>query len=124
VPAPLKISKEERSLKHRPEFALDARRMPAPRSAPINDRAHDCWFVRYIPPVAFEAVLQEALEMPAEERTELVERLIDSLDDNEVELSAEELAELDDALVDADGAAARAELIPHDEVLAQMRQIL
>jgi putative addiction module component (TIGR02574 family) len=62
--------------------------------------------VRYIPPVAFEAVLQEALRMPAEERAELIEHLIDSLDDNEVELSGEELAELDDALVDAERAPA------------------
>ncbi|HEU4734850.1 MAG TPA: addiction module protein [Kofleriaceae bacterium] len=73
--------------------------------------------------MAFEAVLQEALTMSAEERAELVEHLIDSIEDNEVELSAEELGELDDALVDADRAAARGDLIPHDEVLVHMRQI-
>lgn len=72
--------------------------------------------------MAIEAVLEEALKMPAEERAELVERLIDSLDDNEVELSPEELAELDDALVDADHAVERGELIPDDEVVLQMRQ--
>jgi hypothetical protein len=54
---------------------------------------------------------------------ELVERLIDGLDDNDVELSIKELDELDDALVDPDRAAERGHLIPHDEVLAQMRQI-
>jgi thioesterase domain-containing protein len=78
--------------------------------------------VRYIPPVAFEAVLQEALRMSAEERAELIEHLIDRLDDNEVEPSAEALAELDDALVDAERAAERGELIPRDEVLVHMRE--
>jgi hypothetical protein len=72
--------------------------------------------------VAIEAILEEALKMPAEERAELVERLIDNLDDNEVELSPEELAELDDALVDADHAVERGELIPDDEVVLLMRQ--
>lgn len=72
--------------------------------------------------MAIEAVLEEALKMPAQERAELVERLIDSLDDNEVELSPEELAELDDALVDADHAVERRELIPDDEVVLLMRQ--
>lgn len=61
--------------------------------------------------------------MSAEERAELVERLIDSLDDNDVKLSREELAQLDEALADADRAAERGELIRHHEVLAQMRQI-
>lgn len=79
--------------------------------------------MRYTLPVALEAVLREALKMSAEERAELVERLIDSLDDNDVELSAEELAQLDEAIADADRAAERGELIPHHEVLAQMRQI-
>lgn len=52
----------------------------------------------------------------------MVERLIDSLD-NEVELPAEELARLDDAIADADRAVERGELIPADDVLARMRQI-
>jgi putative addiction module component (TIGR02574 family) len=73
--------------------------------------------------VAIEAVLQEVLKMPADERAELVEHLIDSLDDDQVELSAEELARLDDAIADADRAVERGELIPADAVLAQMRQI-
>jgi hypothetical protein len=50
---------------------------PRDAGAPLNVRGADCWFVRYIPPVAFEAVLQEALKMPAEERAGLVERLFD-----------------------------------------------
>ena len=87
-------------------------------------KTHDGWFVRYILPVAFEATLHEALKMSANERAELIEYLIDSLDDNGVEVSSEELTELDDALVDADRAAGRGELIPDDEVLARMRQIL
>jgi hypothetical protein len=78
--------------------------------------------VRYILTMAIEAVLQEVLKMPPEERAELVERLIDSLDD-EVELSAEELAQLDEAIADADRAVERGELISADDVLAQMRQI-
>jgi hypothetical protein len=81
-----------------------------------------CRCVRYILTMAIEAVLQEVLKMPPEERAELVERLIDSLDD-EVELSAEELAQLDEAIADADRAVERGELISADDVLAQMRQI-
>jgi putative addiction module component (TIGR02574 family) len=73
--------------------------------------------------VAFEAVLQEVLKMPTEERAELVEHLIDSLDDDEVELSAEALVQLDDALVDADRAAERGQLIPRDQVRVQMQRI-
>ena len=72
--------------------------------------------------MAIEAVLQQVLKLPADERVELVERLIDSLDD-EVELSAEELAQLDEAIADADRAVERGELISADDVLAQMRQI-
>jgi hypothetical protein len=53
----------------------------------------------------------------------LVERLIDSLDDNDVTRSAEELVQLDEALADADRAAERGELIPHHEALALTRQI-
>lgn len=81
-----------------------------------------CWCVRYILTMAIEAVLQQVLKMPAEERAELIERVIDSLDD-EVELSAEELAQLDEAIADADRAVERGELISSDDVLAQMRQI-
>jgi hypothetical protein len=79
-------------------------------------------FARYCLAVAIEAMLQEVLRMPAEERVELVERLIDSLDD-EVELSPEELSQLDQAISDADLAVERGELIPAEAVLAQMRQI-
>lgn len=45
-----------------------------------------------------------------DERAELIEHLIDSLEDEEVELSAEELAHLDLAIADADLAVARGEL--------------
>ena len=61
--------------------------------------------------------------MSVEERAELIAHLIDSLDDNEVELSAEELPELDDALVEADRSAGRGELISCDEVLSHVREI-
>lgn len=73
--------------------------------------------------MAIEAILEEALKMRAEERIELVERLIDSLNDDCVELSPEELADLDDALVDANRAVERGELIPDDEVVLQIREI-
>jgi hypothetical protein len=73
--------------------------------------------------MAIEAVLQQVLQMPAGERAELVEHLIDSLEDEEVELSSEELAHLDEAIAEADRAVERGELIPAEAVLAQMRQI-
>jgi putative addiction module component (TIGR02574 family) len=79
--------------------------------------------VRYIWAMAIEAVLQQVLKMPADERAELVEHLIDSLEAEEVELSAEELAHLDEAIADADRAVEHGELIPAEAVLAQMRQI-
>lgn len=79
--------------------------------------------VRYISEMAIEAVLQVVLKMPADERAELIERLIDSLSEDEIELSAEELAQLDDAIADADRAVEQGQLIPADAVLAQMRQI-
>jgi putative addiction module component (TIGR02574 family) len=82
-----------------------------------------CQLVRYISIVAIEAVLEEVLKMPADERAELVEHLIDSLDDDEVELSADELAQLDEAIADADRAVERGDLIRAEDVLAQMRQI-
>ena len=44
-------------------------------------------FLQYIARVTFGAVLQEVLKMPAEKGAELVERVIDSLDDDELELS-------------------------------------
>lgn len=113
--------------KHRLELALGAKARPrTTRETPArrSPKAHDCWFVRYLLSVAFEATLQEALKMSADDRAELIERLIDSLDNNEVDLSAEELTALDDALVDADRAAERGELIPCDDVLSRMRQIL
>jgi hypothetical protein len=82
-------------------------------------------FVRYTLSVAIEAVLQQVLKMPAEERAVLVERLIDSPDENEneIEISAEELAHLDEAIADADRAVERGELIPAGDVRAQLRLI-
>jgi hypothetical protein len=79
--------------------------------------------MRYVSAVSIESVLQEVLKMPADERAELIERVIDSLDDDQVELSPDELAQLDEAIADADRAVERGGLIPADDVLAQMRQI-
>jgi hypothetical protein len=63
-------------------------------------------------------VLQQVLRLPADER---VERVIDSLNAEEVELSAEELAALDGEI--ADQAVERGELISADAVLAELRTI-
>jgi hypothetical protein len=68
--------------------------------------------------VAIEAVIHQVLQLPADERVELVERLIDSLDEDDVEILADELAQLDEAISDADQAVERGELIPADAVLA------
>jgi putative addiction module component (TIGR02574 family) len=72
--------------------------------------------------VAIE-VLQQVLQMPANERAELVEQIIDSLTDNDVELSADDLARLDAAIAEADHAAEHGALIPAETVLAQLRQL-
>jgi hypothetical protein len=82
-----------------------------------------CGFVRYIAIMAIEAVLHKVLQSPANERAELLERLLDSLGDDEVEISAEELAELDEAISDACHASSLGELIPVEAVFAQMRRI-
>lgn len=71
--------------------------------------------------MAFETVLQEALRLSSSQRAELIEHLIDSLE-HEVDLSAEELALLNDALADADRAVELRELILGDEVIALMRE--
>lgn len=71
--------------------------------------------------MAFETVLQEALRLSSSQRAELIEHLIDSLE-HEVDLSAEELALLDDAIADADRAVELRELILGDEVIALMRE--
>lgn len=73
--------------------------------------------------MAIDGVLQQALQMPVAERAELVEHLIESLDDTEIELSPEELAQLDEAIADADHAAERGALIPAEDVLAQLRRL-
>lgn len=48
---------------------------------------------------------------------------IDSLEEEAVEPSAEELAHLEEAIAEADRAVERGELISAEAVLAQMRQI-
>jgi hypothetical protein len=108
------------------DLQVDTRPSRAPqrrRRSVVPPRVYVCRLVEYTSTVAIEAVLQEVLKMPADERAELVERLIDSLDDDEIELSAGELAQLDEAISDADRAVERGELIPADDVLARMRQI-
>ena len=67
-------------------------------------------------------MLEQLLKMPAEERAELVEHLVDSLADEEVDI-ATELPELDEAIIEADRAVERKELIPADDVLTRLRQM-
>ena len=113
------------TLEHRVEAT--AVQTPAPGAALGRARSESwCTFAAScgtFSAMAIEAVLQVVLEMPADERAELVEHLIDSLSEDEIELSAEELAQLDDAIADADRAVEQGQLIPADAVLAQMRQI-
>lgn len=107
----------------RPRTRKPPHDVPSSVSAARSTAVYALGFVRYTLSVAIETVLQQVLKMPVEERAELVERLIDSLDENEIEVSAEELAHLDEAIADADRAVERGELIPADDVLAQMRGI-
>ena len=65
-------------------------------------------------------LVTEALELPADDREQLVHALLDSFGEgNEVELPVEQQEALDEALAEAD----RGKPISGDELLAQMRQI-
>lgn len=69
-------------------------------------------------------LVTEALELPDDDREELVQTLLASFqDEGACDLSDEELADLDRGLADADRAGARGELIPAAELLARMRRI-
>jgi putative addiction module component (TIGR02574 family) len=67
-------------------------------------------------------LVTEALALSIEEREELVQALLDSLEDG-CELPPDELAELDEAIADADEAIDRGEVYSADQVLAEMRAI-
>ena len=76
--------------------------------------------------MALESVLQQALALPADERSELVEALLrslESVDEGEDETSPEWndawAAELNRRAKEIDEG--RARLIPHDEVFAELR---
>jgi putative addiction module component (TIGR02574 family) len=64
----------------------------------------------------------EVLALPIDEREELVQALLDSLEDG-CELSPEELATLDEAIAEADEAIERGDVHSADQVLAEMRAI-
>ena len=81
--------------------------------------------MRYTGLVAIEAVLDEALRLPAEERAELVSRLLDSLEDSEVVEPGHDAAwtEVIDRRVQAirEG---RAKLIDADVTMARLRAVV
>ena len=72
---------------------------------------------------AANMVLQDALRLPIEDRSRIAAHLIDSVDEGgEVVLSPSWQAEIDDRI--ASIRAGTAKLIPHDEVMAGLRQKL
>ena len=65
-------------------------------------------------------LVTEVLELPDEDRAELVQVLLDSFDDNAAwDVSPEERTELDESFAEID----RGDVITADELLEQMRQI-
>ncbi len=72
---------------------------------------------------AAEMVLQDALRLPIDDRSSIAARLIDSVDEGaDIELSPAWRAEIDSRIDSIrDGTA---KLIPHDEVMAGVRQRL
>jgi putative addiction module component (TIGR02574 family) len=72
---------------------------------------------------AFEAVLQDALRLPVEERSRIATRLIESVDaDDDTDLSPawkEEIARRIEAARNG-----KSRRIPHDEVMADARKVL
>ena len=81
--------------------------------------------MRYNSVVAIEAVLDEALRLPEEERAELVSRLLDSLEDSEVVEPGHAAAwtEVIDRRVERirEG---RAKLIDADVTMARLRAVV
>jgi putative addiction module component (TIGR02574 family) len=71
----------------------------------------------------FDALLQDALELPLEERSRMASRLIESIDqDDSTLVSPAWAAELSRRIESIRNGTA--ELIPHDEVMAEARQRL
>lgn len=72
---------------------------------------------------SFDTVLQDALMLPLEERSLIASRLIESVDDvDDFDLSPAWNAEIDRRMESIKNGTAK--LIPHDEVMASVRQQL
>ena len=72
---------------------------------------------------SFDTVLQDALRLPLEERSLIASRLIESVDDvDDFELSPAWKAEIDRRIESIKNGTAK--LIPHDEIMASVRQQL
>ena len=73
--------------------------------------------------VTFDSVLQDALRLPVEERSRIASRLIESVDDgDDIELSPAWRAEIDRRIESIQSGTAK--LIPHEDVMASVRQKL
>jgi putative addiction module component (TIGR02574 family) len=71
----------------------------------------------------FNSVLEQALQLPAGDRSRIASRLIESVDDaDDVEMSPAWRAEIDSRMESIRSGTAK--LIPHDEVMAGVRRKL
>ena len=71
----------------------------------------------------FNSVLEDALQLPVEDRSRIASRLIESVDEAEdVEVSPAWLAEIEKRMESIRQGTAK--LIPHDEVMAEVRRKL
>eukprot|EP01031_Cornospumella_fuschlensis_P052436 gene52436-64094_t len=71
----------------------------------------------------FNSVLEQALQLPVEDRSRIASRLIESVDEaDDVELSPAWQAEIENRLESIRQGTAK--LVPHDEVMAGVRRKL
>ena len=68
---------------------------------------------------AYEILEDKVLRLPREDRSKLASRLLESLDEDDAELSPEWRSELQRRVRDIDEG--RTKLIPHDEVIAKVK---
>ena len=70
----------------------------------------------------YDTVLQDALSLSLEERSRIATRLIESVDDDDFELSPAWQAEIERRIEDVRSGKSRR--IPHEEVMAEMRELI
>jgi len=70
----------------------------------------------------YDTVLQDALSLSLEERSRIATRLIESVDDDDIELSPAWQAEIERRIEDVRSGKSRR--IPHEEVMAEMRELI